>query len=69
MNGAYVEGHNFKLSRENGGTWDYFTKVNGSLLVFESISTSYRADEPVMYKITIVKNDQQVFSKDVQTLG
>jgi plastocyanin len=68
VNGAYVEGHNFKLSMGNGATWDY-AKIDRSLLVFEPTSISYRADEPVTYTITIFKNDQQVFSDDFRTLG
>src|SRR6185503_7940739 len=68
VNGAYWEGHHLKLSMGNDAIWN-FTKNDRSLLVFEPTSTSYRNDEPVTYNITILKNDEQVFSEEFRALG
>jgi plastocyanin len=68
VSGTYVQGRNLKLSMGTGAVFD-FNKSNRTLLAFEPTSMTFRQDEPVTYKITILKNDKEVFSKDFSILA
>lgn len=68
VSGAFVEGHNLKMSMGNPAVWDT-SKLERSLLVFEPTSTSYRSDQPITYNLTILRDNQQVFSEEFRTLG
>ena len=65
---AFEEGENFRLSYGTGTTFD-FTEHDRTLLVFEPTSVDIPQDEPATYQITILKDGQEMFSEDFQTLG
>lgn len=65
---AYEQGHNFKFSSGTGPVFD-FSKNERTLLRLEPTSIEVNEDEPVTYKITILKNGEQAFSGDFRSLG
>jgi hypothetical protein len=68
VSGAYVQGHNIKMNMGTGAVYD-FTKSNRTLLTFEPTALKVNPDQFATYKITILKNDQQVFSHEFRALG
>lgn len=62
------EGHFFNLGMGTGATFD-FTKNERTLLSFEPTTIKVNEDAPVNYRLTILKDAQEVFSEDFLTLG
>lgn len=65
---SFEQGHNFKLSSGTGPVFD-FTKNERNLLKFELTSVEVADDQPVTYKITILKDGTEAFSGDFPVLG
>lgn len=68
VSGAYTIGHNIRMNTGTGAVFD-FTKNNRTLLTFNPISLKVNPDQFATYKITILKNDKQVFSNEFRALG
>lgn len=68
VSGAYVQGHNIKMNMGTGAIYD-FTKNDRTLLTFEPTSLTVSPDQFATYKITILKDDKQVFSDNFRALG
>lgn len=64
----FEQGDNFRLSYGTAPTFDY-TEQERTLLVFEPTSMVIPQDEPATYRITILKDGQEMFSEEFQTLG
>lgn len=64
----FEQGDNFRLSYGTAPTFD-FTEQERTLLVFEPTSMNVPQDEPATYRITILKDGQERFSEEFQTLG
>jgi plastocyanin len=68
VNGEVLEGENFNVGLGTGATFD-FNEHERSLLRFEPVGMDIPEDEPVTYELTILKNDEEVFSDEFRTLG
>jgi plastocyanin len=68
VNSAVLEGENFNVGLGTGPTFD-FNAHERSLLRFEPVGIEIPEDEPVTYELTIMKDDQEVFSEEFRTLG
>lgn len=68
VNSTVLEGENFNVGLGTGPTFD-FNAYERSLLRFEPAGLDIPEDEPVTYELTIMKNDEEVFSDEFRTIG
>jgi plastocyanin len=65
---ARWEGHHFNMGMGTGAVFN-FTENERTLLSFEPTTIDVNEDAPVNYKLSIVRDGEQVFSEDFLTLG
>jgi plastocyanin len=68
VSGAFSEGQNFVLRYGAGSTFD-FTEHERSLLTFEPTLINIAEDQAALYRITILKEGNEVFSDQFRTIG